>query len=127
MGGDLVTMLLMGFENNRIEVHVLSEQKEEGKRFECKNTLIGHEDWIRDLDVCQISPTQLLIASCSQDYYIRLWRLEAAPVKQQSLDSPVTNEPAAKPDDNDDDDDDEAKKPLNDEELKLKRQFFYLI
>jgi elongator complex protein 2 len=40
--------------------------------------MIGHEDWIRDLDVCQLdtNPNQLLIASCSQDNYIRLWKLD---------------------------------------------------
>jgi elongator complex protein 2 len=39
--------------------------------------LIGHEDWIRDIDVCQITCNQLLIASSSQDNYIRLWKLDS--------------------------------------------------
>lgn len=42
------------------------------------HTLIGHEDWIRDIDVCQISTEQLLIASSSQDNYIRLWKLDSS-------------------------------------------------
>ncbi len=41
------------------------------------HTLIGHEDWIRDIDVCQTNSQQLMIASSSQDNYIRLWKLES--------------------------------------------------
>ena len=51
-------------------------------KFACVHRLTGHEDWIRDLDVCQISDTQLLIASCSQDYYLRIWKVDS-----QQLDS----------------------------------------
>ena len=41
------------------------------------HTLIGHEDWIRDIDVCQTNSQQLMIASSSQDNYIRLWKLKS--------------------------------------------------
>lgn len=48
--------------------------------------MIGHEDWIRDLDICLIKDRQLLIASSSQDNYIRLWKLNT---NQISLDEEI--------------------------------------
>lgn len=38
--------------------------------------LIGHEDWVRGMDVMIVDETSLLLATCSQDTYIRLWRLQ---------------------------------------------------
>lgn len=105
-------MLLIGYENHRIELHVRCNG-----HFECRHSLIGHEDWIRDLDVCQLSPTRLLIASCSQDYYIRLWRVDSVKLDSNqtvlSVEDTKTNTLL-------DEDDEEIKSP-NDEELKLKR------
>lgn len=46
--------------------------------------MIGHEDWIRDIDVCQISSQQLLIASSSQDNYIRLWKLDSSLISNKN-------------------------------------------
>ncbi len=47
------------------------------------HTLIGHEDWIRDIDVCQTNDHTLLIASSSQDNFIRLWKLESTSVEKK--------------------------------------------
>lgn len=41
------------------------------------HTFLGHEDWIRDIDVCLTRTNELFIASCGQDCYIRIWRLIA--------------------------------------------------
>ena len=46
--------------------------------FSLKATLTGHEGWIRSLDIVREkhdAETDLLIASASQDKYIRLWRV----------------------------------------------------
>lgn len=46
--------------------------------FQLRATLTGHEGWIRSLDFCleTTAPTSdILLASASQDKYIRLWRL----------------------------------------------------
>ena len=83
-------MLLVGYENHRIELLVRRSGGGEEANFELYHTLVGHEDWIRDVDVCAPTATQLLIASCSQDHYIRLWRLDAAAV------TPTSNAPATK-------------------------------
>ncbi|WPG99848.1 Hypothetical protein R9X50_00266800 [Acrodontium crateriforme] len=47
-------------------------------QFELQATLTGHEGWIRSLDFVQEtvgSQSDVLLASASQDKYIRLWRL----------------------------------------------------
>ncbi|XP_052753820.1 elongator complex protein 2 [Galleria mellonella] len=40
------------------------------------HTLVGHEDWVRGLDVLDIDNSTILLASASQDTYIRLWRIQ---------------------------------------------------
>ncbi|XP_068629585.1 elongator complex protein 2 [Battus philenor] len=37
--------------------------------------LVGHEDWVRGLDVLEVDDNSVLLASASQDTYIRLWRI----------------------------------------------------
>ncbi|ESZ91218.1 hypothetical protein SBOR_8392 [Sclerotinia borealis F-4128] len=59
-----------------IQLHVLDAQA--GSEFKYKATLSGHEGWIRSLEFTKESdsPTSdLLLASASQDKYIRLWRI----------------------------------------------------
>lgn len=44
-------------------------------RFELKQTLCGHEDWVRGLDIVHCPSTRkLLLASSAQDSFIRVWR-----------------------------------------------------
>lgn len=117
-----MTTLLIGFENHKIELHVRTGDKE-GSRFECMHTLIGHEDWIRDVDVCELSASQLLIASCSQDHYIRLWRLDSTPGTKQQSDA-VIKVPARPERAEEDEDDEDEERQVDDEELKLKSSRF---
>ena len=51
---------------------------EAGFRFDHKATLTGHEGWIRSLDFARDTnnpESDLLLASASQDKYIRIWRI----------------------------------------------------
>jgi elongator complex protein 2 len=51
---------------------------ENGREFSLKATLSGHEGWIRSLDFTRESDSldcDLVLASASQDKYIRLWRI----------------------------------------------------
>ena len=51
---------------------------ERGKPFYCQATLPGHEGWVRSLTVAKETSDadcDLLLASASQDKYIRLWRI----------------------------------------------------
>lgn len=109
-------MLLIGYENHKVELYVNVRKENERRQFELFHTLVGHEDWIRDIDVCQPSHTQLFIATSSQDHYIRLWRLDSAPTKQEHEIRQVVDEDTV--DDEDEQDTDAAK---IDDELKLKR------
>ncbi|CAK7565580.1 MAG: Elongator subunit elp2 [Sporothrix epigloea] len=73
--------------NNRIQIFSGTEVATEvesttgkGVAFELQATLKGHEDWIRSLDFgwegVRFSPSvDLLLASASQDKYVRLWRI----------------------------------------------------
>ncbi|XP_059047809.1 elongator complex protein 2 [Achroia grisella] len=47
-----------------------------GDEYHRVHTLVGHEDWVRGLDVLNIDNSTILLASASQDTYIRLWRIE---------------------------------------------------
>ncbi|CAG9585868.1 unnamed protein product [Danaus chrysippus] len=39
------------------------------------HTLVGHEDWVRGLDVVDVDESTIMLASASQDTYIRLWKI----------------------------------------------------
>ncbi|CAH2074745.1 unnamed protein product, partial [Iphiclides podalirius] len=46
-----------------------------GEDYHRVHTLVGHEDWVRGLDVLNVDESSILLASASQDTYIRLWRI----------------------------------------------------
>lgn len=58
--------------------------------FALQATLSGHEGWIRSLDFSEDSDGDVLLASSSQDKYIRLWRFH----KGGNANDPVINEVA---------------------------------
>ncbi|KAK5136926.1 hypothetical protein LTR08_001433 [Meristemomyces frigidus] len=60
-------------------------REEAGAEFALQATLTGHEGWIRSLDFVQEGNGDLLLASSSQDKYIRLWRLHKGAVATESL------------------------------------------
>ena len=93
------------------------------------HTLIGHEDWIRDIDVCQVNETQLLIVSCAQDCYIRVWKLSSIELADVALvvdDINNLSVESDKVDDIEDDDEDEINNNKT-SEIKLKSTMFKLI
>lgn len=66
------------------------------KGFELQATLKGHESWVRSLAFrfeTAVSHSDLLLASASQDKYIRLWRISGsgseATIKFDGLDAPL--------------------------------------
>ncbi|XP_045542700.1 probable elongator complex protein 2 [Papilio machaon] len=46
-----------------------------GEDYHRVHVLVGHEDWVRGLDVLDVDESSVLLASASQDTYIRLWRI----------------------------------------------------
>ncbi|CAK7272900.1 Elongator subunit elp2 [Sporothrix epigloea] len=89
--------------NNRIQIFTGTEiateanlTADKGIAFVLQATLKGHEDWIRSLDfgwegVPFSSSTDLLLASASQDKYVRLWRIH----RGQSAPAPTASAVAA--------------------------------
>lgn len=69
-----------------------SEANSGGLQVELKAKLPGHEDWIRSFDFVAENET-LLLASASQDRYIRLWRIDKRQVREQeqSVDGLMAN------------------------------------
>lgn len=60
-------------------IQLFSRAQGEGSCFELQATLTGHEGWIRSLDFTkehQSAESDTLLASASQDKYIRLWRFQ---------------------------------------------------
>ncbi|KAK3359197.1 WD40-repeat-containing domain protein [Lasiosphaeria hispida] len=74
--------LIMAVAGTTSVVHIFTaagEGSASGPEFTLQATLSGHENWIRSLDFVREKPDQLgsdlLLASASQDKYIRLWRV----------------------------------------------------
>lgn len=69
-----VHVLAVAGTRSTIQIYISNEEE----IFSHQHTLFGHEGWIRSLAFCRetASPdSDLLLASASQDKYIRLWRI----------------------------------------------------
>lgn len=60
--------------HDSIQIFVSSSTPDCSSEFKFQAMLAGHEGWIRSLDFCS-DGDDLLLASASQDKYIRLWRI----------------------------------------------------
>ncbi|KMQ42157.1 WD40/YVTN repeat-like-containing domain [Trichophyton rubrum] len=78
--------MVLAVGGTRATVQIYSAKDTNGLKFEPSTTLTGHESWIRSLAFSPVkdSPTgedgptnsqDFLLASCSQDKYIRLWKV----------------------------------------------------
>jgi elongator complex protein 2 len=66
-----------------IQVYVRAQSE-----FELQATLSGHEGWVRSLDFLSRPGSDLLLASASQDKYVRLWRFSQS---KAAVSSEATN------------------------------------
>lgn len=84
--------MVLAVAGTRTTIHVFVSKD---TQFQLSATLTGHEGWIRALDFTRESPDQngdLLLASASQDKYIRLWRFhqgDELPVASSALNDPA--------------------------------------
>ncbi|CAH0604453.1 unnamed protein product [Chrysodeixis includens] len=62
-------ILFCALDDHKIHVFV-------GEEYHRVHMLTGHEDWVRGLDVQDVDSSTILLASSSQDTYIRLWRIQ---------------------------------------------------
>ncbi|KAF3356448.1 hypothetical protein VdG1_03728 [Verticillium dahliae VDG1] len=75
--GDDVVVLAVAGTRDIIQIHVAANTAA-SLNFQLQATLTGHEGWIRSLDFTwesSAADSDLLLASASQDKYVRLWRL----------------------------------------------------
>ena len=81
-------ILAVGGTNSIIQIHVAQKTGQQ-TQFSLKANLTGHEAWIRSLDFARESykDNDLLLASASQDRYIRLWRVHRGEELQLNLKS----------------------------------------
>jgi len=68
--GTTVPVIACGGEDSR--VHLFTEN---GNQFVKVQSLLGHEDWIRGVEFAKEDGGDLLLASCAQDTFIRIWRI----------------------------------------------------
>lgn len=57
----------------------------EQRKFSLVDKLVGHVDWVRGLDFVALNKSELLLASSSQDTFIRLWKISARPTAVRVL------------------------------------------
>ncbi|SPO00616.1 related to ELP2 - 29 kDa subunit of elongator and elongating RNA polymerase II holoenzyme [Cephalotrichum gorgonifer] len=96
LGGDDSSFVLAAGGTRRT-IHIYGASRQGGEiDFKPQATLSGHEDWIRALDftleTTDIGTSDLLLASASQDKYIRLWRVHEG-VQVPVLSSTATADP----------------------------------
>lgn len=65
--------LLLAFSTDDDKIHFYGENS--NNLFEKVELLSGHEDWVRGLDFIEDDNKDVLLASSSQDSFIRLWRI----------------------------------------------------
>ncbi|CAH0555749.1 unnamed protein product [Brassicogethes aeneus] len=82
-------ILALALDNSKINIY-----KEHNNEFVLQCVITGHDDWVRGLDFT-VNKNDLVLASSSQDAFIRLWRItphspkeaEYIPLKIQTKDS----------------------------------------
>ncbi|XP_074610672.1 elongator complex protein 2-like [Acropora palmata] len=72
--GTTVPVIACGGEDNRLHIFTL---KDNNLKFSKVQSLLGHEDWIRDVAFAAEDGGDLLLASCAQDAFIRIWRISS--------------------------------------------------
>ncbi|XP_048479494.1 elongator complex protein 2 [Plutella xylostella] len=72
-------ILILALDDHKVHIYVKTPVPSgvgDVEEYHKMHALVGHEDWVRGLDVLDIDDTAILIASASQDTYIRLWRIQ---------------------------------------------------
>jgi elongator complex protein 2 len=81
--GTQVTFIITGGTDNNLNVFLLSENSD---CFVWKMVLKGHKDWIKSIDVKEVEQ-DLMMASASQDGFIRLWKISRQISKELNTDA----------------------------------------
>ncbi|XP_032234030.2 elongator complex protein 2 [Nematostella vectensis] len=76
----IVPILACGCEDCKIHLFIENESK-----FSKVQSLSGHDDWIRDTEFALEDSGDLLLASSSQDCFIRIWRISLQSAGKQPI------------------------------------------
>lgn len=79
--------ILLAFATDDDKIHLHGENY--SQCFERVETLTGHEDWVRGLDFTTDDNGDVLLATSSQDSFIRLWRI--SPTTDEEKETPSAN------------------------------------
>lgn len=73
--------IILAYSTDENHIHLLCDGIDDNnqRKFSRVDTLIGHVDWVRGLDFVALNKIDLLLASSSQDTFIRLWKISARP------------------------------------------------
>lgn len=77
--------ILLAYAADDDKVHLFGENMPEN--FERLESLYGHEDWVRGLDFTTDDNGDVLLASSSQDSFIRLWRISPESMETVEVDN----------------------------------------
>ena len=69
-----VPVLACASDDFKVKLYV-AKSMSKGMYFENVLQLKGHEDWVRGVDFITVDSDNLYLASCSQDSFIRLWKI----------------------------------------------------
>ncbi|CAR21423.1 Elongator subunit ELP2 [Lachancea thermotolerans CBS 6340] len=72
---DSKVLLAVGGTNSNVFIYSFTREAAALENFQLAATLEGHEDWIKAMDFYEEGPGNMLLATGSQDRYIRLWRI----------------------------------------------------
>jgi len=88
-------LLALGFVDGSVQVFVSSGDE---MYFTLACNLSGHQNWIRGIDFAHVQGGKILLATGSQDRYVRVWSIEKSEADQSmSLDSLGITKYAPKP------------------------------
>ncbi|XP_070565909.1 elongator complex protein 2-like [Ptychodera flava] len=81
--GTTVPILALGGDECKVKLYV-----QDGDKFVKVHSLYGHEDWVRGLEFAVGADGDLLLATCSQDCFIRIWRISPRQAKTENVTGP---------------------------------------
>ena len=70
-----IPLLACAADDHTVKLYICNFESPENCKFENAIDLKGHEDWVRAVDFINVDDDTLYLVSCSQDSFIRLWKL----------------------------------------------------
>ncbi|CAI9721363.1 complex 2-like [Octopus vulgaris] len=82
-------ILACGCDNQKVNLYVLQQGQ-----FVSAVSLSGHDDWVSGVDFCVEDNGDLLLASCGQDFIVRIWRISQKTTPEENSNIIIRDKPA---------------------------------